>query len=77
MPPCSTQCCSGAIGISAYLALCSSTNLISLELNVNAFSLELLLQITVKSLIFAGILFRVFVILCLCNSLKFAFMKGL
>jgi hypothetical protein len=32
---------------------------------------------TVKSLIFAGILFRVFVILCLCNSLKFAFLEGL
>jgi hypothetical protein len=34
-------------------------------------------QNTVKSLIFPGILFRVFVILCLCNSLSFAFLEGL
>jgi hypothetical protein len=33
--------------------------------------------ITVRSLIFAGILFRVFVILCRCNSLEFMFLGGL
>jgi hypothetical protein len=44
--------------------------------NSSTFSYGFLLNI-VKSLIFAGILFRVFVILCLCNSLKFVFLEGL
>jgi hypothetical protein len=40
--------------------------------------IAMMIALDIKSLIFAGILFRVFVILCLCKSkIKFMFMEGL